>query len=144
MTCVKKMLVLFLALVMVVTPAFAAELDLTSMSVEELYSLRSKISTELNARLIPDSSTLFGGVYVVGKDIKAGKYAFYPESISSVYVTIDIYVSEEAFENDELLRANRHTASESEAEYLDLQDGMVVSVFHGYGLLQPIQPSWAP
>ena len=55
---------------------FAADIDLSSLSDDELQALKGKVDLEMSNRALGESALLQEGVYVVGKDVKAGSYVF--------------------------------------------------------------------
>lgn len=73
----KFLLVLIvLLLISVALPAvsLADGFDFSSMSLEELLGLRNAVDEEIRARVSTPSAALYNGVYIVGKDIKPGRY----------------------------------------------------------------------
>ncbi len=66
----------FLFVVLLLLPIFAsAEVDVKSLSTEELLALRVSIVDELMARGEMKSANVPAGEYVVGDDIPAGSYS---------------------------------------------------------------------
>ena len=66
----KRLLLLVLVLTMAVTPALAAEIDLSKMTDAELVELRAQIDEILNN----NGSKIYEVIYVAGTDIKPGRY----------------------------------------------------------------------
>ena len=67
----KKLIVLFVILLMT-CPAIASDIDLSSMSDEDLKALKMEVDLELYSRENAETITLYKGVYVVGSDIEPG------------------------------------------------------------------------
>lgn len=69
-------LVLAVSLFSTVAYAEAEEIDLAEYSLDELVALYTSVRAELSSRLeLIDNDSLIGrGVYIVGTDIKAGRY----------------------------------------------------------------------
>lgn len=85
----KKLVSLFAALMLI--PSFSfAETDLSSMSVDDLVSLKTAIVGELMARDEVKTVTVPAGEYIVGEDIPAGKYSV-ATSASMVMLTVNEY-----------------------------------------------------
>lgn len=63
----KRVIILVLAMLFMAS-AIAEEVDLTSMTDEELYSLQESLQSELASRELT-GSIFPAGLYVVGKDI---------------------------------------------------------------------------
>ena len=69
----KKLIAVLLALV-IASPAAMAEVDLASMTFEELVQLRDAVLAEIITRPEVDSITLPAGEWNIGVDIPAGAY----------------------------------------------------------------------
>ncbi|MBE5814318.1 MAG: hypothetical protein E7320_03805 [Clostridiales bacterium] len=61
--------------------AYAEVVDFSTMSIEELVSMRNRIDNEIYSRVIsdniqigPETPLIYEGTYFVGKDIKPGSY----------------------------------------------------------------------
>ena len=54
--------------------SLADGLDLSSLSLEDLLGLRKAIDEEIHIRISQPSETLYDGVYVIGTDIRSGRY----------------------------------------------------------------------
>ena len=48
--------------------------DFSSMSLEELLGLRNAVDEEIRTRVSAPSAAIWNGTYVVGNDIKSGRY----------------------------------------------------------------------
>lgn len=72
----------FLFAVLLLLPIFAsAEMDVKSLSTEELLALRVSIVDELMARGEMKSAKVPAGEYIVGEDIPAGSYSITTDQI---------------------------------------------------------------
>ena len=74
----KRIVAMIAALLFFIAPAFA-DVDLSSISLEELIELRQQINLELWNRTQIKSVTVPPGVYVIGKDIPAGHWSITTE-----------------------------------------------------------------
>jgi len=65
-----------LLLVSVAIPVLASTdgVDLSSMSLEELLGLRNDVDEEIRTRTAQPSAALYNGIYIVGENIKPGRY----------------------------------------------------------------------
>lgn len=123
----KKLVSLFAALMLI--PSFSfAETDLSSMSVDDLVSLKTAIVGELMARDEVKTVTVPAGEYIVGEDIPAGKYSV-ATSASMVMLTVNEY--KEAYvvtPNDPIGKL-----SLKNGDVLALSSGCDFSVYVGLG-----------
>ena len=69
----RKLAIIIIVIVMLPVISFA-EFDLSSMSLEELQTLRENVCSEILSRSKWDSVTVPAGFYVVGEDIPAGHW----------------------------------------------------------------------
>ena len=149
---------LLLVLMSFVSTAFASEISLTTLSDDELILLHNKIEAEISAREIDTTSQIFEGVYVVGKDIKAGRYlltvvetsyslnavTFETEETYSAYFKTKRFTSGE---ENAALEANAFSnsyAKKYDTINLNLHDGMVLLLRSGTAKLTISDTSWAP
>ena len=80
----------FLFAVLLLLPIFAsAEVDVKSLSTEELLALRVSIVDELMARGEMKSANVPAGEYVVGEDIPAGSYSITTDQLLVTIVVGD-------------------------------------------------------
>lgn len=72
----KKFIALVLALLCLSIPALAEEVDLSSMDLAALLKLHAELDSAIQEKFDCelDANGLYQGIYVVGKDIKAGRY----------------------------------------------------------------------
>lgn len=82
----KKLLLVVLAVLLLTVPAMAETIDLESMTWAQLKVLYSKIGLELWSREETQEVVVPAGIYKIGTDIPAGKWAIYPHP--NLYVTM--------------------------------------------------------
>jgi len=91
----KKLLACVLALILIGCAALA-EIDLSSLSYEELVALRQQVDATLWASEEWQEVEVPAGVYIIGEDIPAGRYvlSFTGSSIGpvNVYPTKEAYI----------------------------------------------------
>lgn len=123
----KKIVSLFVALMLI--PSFSfAETDLSSMSVDDLVSLKTAIVGELMARDEVKTVTVPAGEYIVGEDIPAGKYSV--ETTSSFAVlTVNEYEIMYSVNKDEPIGK----LTLKDGDVLSLSAGCDFSVYSGLG-----------
>ena len=130
----KRLLLLILVLTLAVSNALAAEIDLSAMTEEELIELRARID-----ELLGDSGDMiYEGTYVVGTDIKAGRYQLSGFSANlGDCAAIVLYDK-----NAECLAY--HTVYLGHPIYLNLEDGMSFDIQYSTCSIQPVSSNWAP
>lgn len=146
----KRLLVVLVLVTMMMSTALAEVIDLKAMSTDDLIQLRQKITAEITERTIDPGNLIHAGVYIVGKDIKAGKY--YLQMLPDTSGDVAILDGEKYKEAVEGKMANvngdegiffRAYLSSGEQAYLSLEDGQVLLV-RETGMLSIASPSWAP
>ena len=147
----KRLMVIIMVLLMVTGVAFAYGVDIVSMSTDDLILLRQQISDEIKKRTNDDNDVLPRGIYVVGKDIRAGGYILHilPEENGSIWI-IDSEEShqkmvEKQNETDFKMIGLVFTTNLSFGgqTYLSLKDGQVLITYVA-GILSSNKSSWAP
>ena len=138
--------------------AFASELDLGTLSDAELLALHNRTKVEIGVRGIDTSNLIYDGVYVVGKDIKAGQYT-YTVVLTSYGVDVITFKTEDLYnsyfsakrftvgEENAAIEANAHSKvylRAAENTTLNLHEGMVLLIKDGSGSLESVTSSWAP
>jgi hypothetical protein len=133
----KKLLALVLGLLLLVVPALAEETDLAALSLEELVALRERIDAEIAARIPVNEAPFYTGIYVVGRDIKAGVYVIDWEALQPIDGEIsgkfegNLFANEANFqENITAYRVIYSTFyNQTEGSWaITLTDGMVLTV----------------
>ena len=131
----KRLLLLILVLTMAVTPALAAEIDLTTMTDAELVELRAQIDEILD----DDSSKIYEGKYVVGTDIKPGRYKLTCYQFLSILAAMHVRLY--AADNpDERLESYDLVTS----VYVNLTEGMILTLDAGSCYIKTASADWAP
>ena len=120
--------------------ALCENIDLSSMTLDELFALRLRLNSEIDSRYVDDIA-IYDGRYVVGKDIKAGFYLIYNDLTYRDYITIVItYPSETGDTKIVEYLTNEHPY------YLRLEDGCVMEISDAISahieMISP--PDWAP
>lgn len=144
----KKILVCIFATLMLSIPVCAAEIDMASMSLDDLVSLRSQITEEINTRLSDAAGPIATGIYEVGKDIKEGTYYLsgVSKSEGELYFKIFLYENKDAFDNGEELSRESDSCfiDNGEDATVNLHDGMFMVIEGGKAVIQAMEPAWAP
>lgn len=138
----------FLAIVLVTlmstTPVFASNIDLSSMTVEELQSLQAEVNAEIarkaaNDASIVDASIIGEGIYEAGKDIKSTTFTFI--GTAEYGTDLFLYKDKVAYEaEDDMLSPYLLTG---ETATISFDDGMILRLY-GSCLITESKPSWAP
>lgn len=122
----KKILCAVLTMMMFFSFAFA-EIDLKSMSTEDLQALYTKVVMELLSRT-DTSVTLTQGIWVVGRDIPSGRYNLKADNvIVSVYKSEDSAIDEVYSEMRSYYTLSSLIGS-NEVGNLTLREGEAVSI----------------
>lgn len=150
----KKILSLvFITMLLISTIAKGEEIvDLTSMPLEELISLRDSINNEIYSRLgfSFEDNQIAVGSYLVGQDIKAGKYEFictysdtetHPDGNSMSFCNLVVYAGND--EESEKLFAYYYLPVGQKVAF-SLEEGQLLQIGRGHGLIQEVHHSWAP
>lgn len=146
----KKFIVCLLLVVLSVTPALAEEYDVSSLSTEELLTLLENVRLELSERIsLVEDNRIGRGVYIVGKDIKAGTYDF-------LCLDTELYDSGKAMNSIRLYTVAEDGISQGECLWrvddtpidghfvMSLSEGTILDIGQCSGVLTETQPSWAP
>lgn len=140
----KKVLAFLLVCILFVTPVFAEGMDLSSMSVEELIQLHNQIDEILADKFKCELDVIYPGTYVVGRDIKEGRYLLNCLRTGSVnYWIITFYENEEEFKNrNSLTKENLQIGDQVQ---INLSDGMVIKIGEGLGTISVVEKQpWEP
>lgn len=144
----KKMIAgLLVACTLFTTSAYAASVDVKTMTTEELVELRNQICEELTERSDFTDDVIYVGDYVVGTDIKAGQYViqYVSELLDSPGVIL-VYSSKEEFDTDRYnCCVSQIYLEEGQEARLVLEEGQFLRIFDGTLSIRPfLKPSWAP
>lgn len=140
----KRFIVVLLAVLLISGSALAEEIDFSGMSLSELLALHEKLDAAIQEEFdcALDPSSMYQGVYVVGKDIEAGNYLF--TSISKTFFMCHLY---EDVEHKQAHDGGQHETITQIGDTLSLtlEDGMVLVVDQGVAAIKAIEkPEWAP
>lgn len=107
----------------------AADVDLTNMDVDALIALRASINAELTSRPEASPFRLNPGLYLVGEDIKAGKYYVAAEAPSTYTAQIMTYADKEAYQQDKSSYIDaKYLPIDAPAVFITLEDGNLIDV----------------
>lgn len=129
---VKKLLAVILVLVLMIPVAMAENIDLSSMSYAELFTLRQQIDDAIKLTPEWEEVTVTDGTWIIGTDIPDGYWtisASVGEQISVSYKKRIYYLSEKKLAFQEL---------ESENVSLQLEKGEVIEI---KGIVDTSHPS---
>lgn len=131
----KRLFLLILVLTMAVSPALAAEIDLTTMTDAELVELRAQIDEILN----DNGSKIYEGTYVAGTDIKPGRYELtcYRGTLDLMYV--NLYA-----DNTQENKLESYTLTTGSSIYVNLTEGMALVLKLGSCYIKTPSADWAP
>lgn len=137
----KKFFVCLLALLMSAT--CIAEVDLSSMTTDELFVLDDQIWAEISERE-GANDRISTGVYIVGKAIRPGTYDFLIVEAEEDN-TVAIYNVDE----DGKLNGNNRTWGAWDSPVgthitINLSEGQALYIECCSGLIKEVKPSWAP
>lgn len=131
----------------VATPvmAEAPDIDLASMSTEDLITLRDSIHSEIANR--DGDNIITKGLYVVGTDIKAANFkVFYYGDASDENDCVNFYIydNKDNYDNYEMDGQVLLYSDDKNGGILNLKDGQYVSVSTGSAIIEEVNPSWKP
>lgn len=134
----------------VATPvmAEAPDIDLASMSTEDLVSLKNSVDSEIATR--GGDNIISQGVYAVGVDIKAASFKL--TSVQNADYTstyIDLYNSKEDMDNNKEIDTYivHYDAEESgtvRSLNLNLKEGQIINITGDDMVIEEVNPSWKP
>lgn len=131
--------------------AEAPDIDLASMSTEDLVALKDSINTEIANR--GGDNVIGEGVYIVGTDIKAGNFKVTPmkgyDGRTSFYIfkdsaEYDDYKGGNYDAGDCVVDLDSYEEGDTDSGNLVLKDGEVLYVYRGHAVIEEINPSWKP
>lgn len=133
----KRLILLVLVLTMAVSPALAAGIDLSKMTDAELVELRAQIDEILD----DDSSKIYEGKYVVGTDIKPGRYKLTCYQFLNILAAMHVRLYT-ANNPDEWLESYDIVTGSS--VYVNLTEGMILTLEYGSCYIKTASADWAP
>lgn len=140
----KKILAVLLALLLLSTPVLAEEVDVGSMDLAALLRLHEQLDNIIQEKLDCelDANCLYQGIYVVGEDIKAGRYLL--TMTTKTYFMCHLY---EDMMHKEAHDGGQHEVLTAVGDTLQLilEDGMVFVIDQGSVSVKEIpKANWAP
>lgn len=143
----KKVFVVAIAITMLLSiSAFADGMNVEKMSLEELISLRETIDSEIQTRLGFSDDIIGSGYYVVGEDIKAGKYELQcvlAQNGEDPYEQCHLAIGDSADDDAETL-FEYSNVQVGQQVMIELKDKNVLAIVRGNFLIQPYKHSWQP
>lgn len=150
----KRLFVALVLVTMIMSTALAEGVDLASMTTDDLIQLRQQITDEISLRVADpnDEQLVPEGIYVVGKDIKAGKYVLkhysdlFLSPVVVVFENIEAYQDikqDRAASNKELIIYQKRLRK-GDSVYISVEDGQALLIEGGSLLLVSENPSWVP
>lgn len=133
------------------TPVMASDIDLTSMSTEDLVALKDSINTEIANR--GGDNVIGEGVYIVGTDIKAGSFKVTAMKGYDGYTTFYIFKDSAEYEEykggnydvgDCVVDLDSYEEGDIDSGNLTLKEGEVLYVYRGNAVIEEVNPSWKP
>lgn len=152
----KKTVIASMVLVtsLLATPVMAENnfgVDLESMSLEDLISLKDAVNERIAAK--GGDNVIGQGTYVVGTDIKAANFKITPLStMSDPVINIAVYKDLNTLENDtdgegymDFIKLWKPDEEETpDSAMLNLKENQVVVIKCGMATIEETKPSWAP
>lgn len=143
------LIIAFVLCLSMVTVADPVEIDLSSMTLDELVALRNDISFEISSRVSDQGEPFYPGRYDVGKDIKAGTYVITnvtddPDNNALNWIECGTATIKE---NGELESSYHEYIKCGSSVMVSLADGMVFLLSTDTGIMTITtmeKPSWAP
>lgn len=148
----KKIIAILVLVAFVFTSAAFAESTFSSYTLEELFLLKMEIENEISSRTNGSDSIIPQGVYIVGKDIKAGSFEIGFGKKDGVYLIVTTYPNEanfQAYRSGEMEFNEAHDEQytfreEGESAYVSLSDGMMLRLDGGTFIIKESNHSWKP
>lgn len=138
----KKLFVVLIFAMLITTTAFADLPDFSSMSFDELQTMKTALDKEYNSRPESEGMTLMSGEYHIGRDIKPGLYYIAMVLPSSSYgLDFSLYENAETLSQEEsgyhkLAKDYRYMELGSDPVSLNLESNNVLIVSGGPALLK--------
>lgn len=126
-------------------PVMASDIDLSSMSADELTILRDSVVQALADK--SGDNIITQGLYEVGTDIKATNFKvfYYGNSTDDTdCVNFYIYNSKEDYDNYTSDSQLLIYADDKDGGILNLKEGQYISVSTGAAVIEEVNPSWKP
>lgn len=133
----KKIFAFIIAVSLLAAPVSAADLDLSSMSIDELVELRKSVDAEIQAKVHEDDYMIPMGEYKAGEDILSGKFLFTATESGYIFG----YENEEARDKDDPTWI--HDFKAGDQEYLELKEGTIIRFTDPY-IMPDLAAPWKP
>ena len=130
------------------TPVRASDIDLASMSTEDLVALKDSINREIANR--GGDNVIGEGVYTVGTDIKAGNFKVTPmkgyDGRTSFYIFKDSaeYEGGNYDAGDCVVDLDSYEEGNTDSGNLILDEGEILYIDRGNAVIEEVDPSWKP
>ena len=123
----KKIVCLILAVLLLTVPVYAADVDLDSLTDDELQELQARVNEAVNQRGLNGAAILPRGNYYIGKDIAAGTYVVMDGDLTDDdFTQLMFYDSEEDVQKRK--GHDSRLANAGESIRVDLPDGLIMNV----------------
>lgn len=121
----KKAFAFVLILILATVPALAEDIDLSTLSFDELLQLQQRINDEIVSRPEWKETIVPAGIWTVGVDIPSGSYSISVADSAGAYIHVED-------PNQFTSIVNQGITSQSNAiGKVKLQDGFIVTIKHG-------------
>ena len=124
----KKLMAFILVIASLSCFAFAEGIDLGGMSINELYKLQESVDSEIRSRIncAESSNDIHTGVYVVGEDIKSGRFIL----TVSTNDTFEYYLykDEASKKNNDYIQYGWMYLDAGKTVECNLKDGMILYI----------------
>ena len=125
----KRFLAILVLVFMVVSSAYAEDIDLSGLSFDQLVQLQTRITMEMMQRDEWQEVTVPEGIYLVGRDIPAGKWnvkSSDPNSSFRINWSKALGADKNSLEHDDTY--NFHSEYDGNTYALDLQEGFYIMI----------------
>lgn len=125
----KRFLVILVLVLLVVSSAAAEDIDLSGLSFDQLVQLQTRITMELMQRDEWQEVTVPAGIYLVGRDIPAGKWNIKssdPKYSFMMTWSKTLGADKNSLERDDVY--NYHAVHNGDAYALELTDGFYLMI----------------
>lgn len=129
----------------------SAESDYSSLTMNELKTIRDSVTSEIMSRVKGDDINFFQGVYISGESIKPGQYSFV--CLNTAYgMSISVFKDEASYKDYNASnrsysdRATYSYATQNlmlgDSYHFTLEEGYILLVEGGDGYVESIQYDW--
>lgn len=137
----KKLFASLLAFMLFISPALAEDIDLSSLSLDDLTLLQQRVSAEIASKIPDAGDPLPEGMYTVGEDLKPGKYILTithvkRDSVGASYGQLCVR------DDSGSLGFYNYNIEPGECMFFSFREGMSLEVYFCSGILSPATQSW--